>query len=437
MSRPKTSTRRPPAPTPDAAKPGKPRPAAARSRRGGHRPAIGVALAGGGPLGAIYEIGALVALQDALIGVDFTDCDVYVGVSSGGVIAAGLANGLAPRDIHAMFIENETANEAFDPEILLRPAFAEYARRLASIPGLTLQAVRHWISDPFSKGFSASLQRLGRAVPTGVFDNVGFSAFLRQLLTAPGRTDDFRALRHKLFLVATDLDSGKTVPFGAPGFDHVPISRAVQASAALPGLFPPVEIEGRHYVDGALTKTLHASVALKEGAELLFCVNPLVPFDADLTHDDDGWGEPISLIERGLPAVLGQTFRAIIHSRMKVGMDRYRTEFPDADVLLFEPGKGDAEMFFANVFSYAGRKRLAEHAYRKTLSDLRRRREALAPVLARHGVALDDDRLDARRHVIVDGAPSPRVRSFHDATLDLAHTLDRLDAVLSARRAAP
>ena len=81
-------------------------------------------------------------------------------------------------------------------------------------------------------------------------------------------------------LVATDLDSGDSAPFGQPGWDHVPISRAVQASAALPGLFPPVRIGGRHYVDGALKKTLHATVLLEEGLDLLLCLNPLVPFDA-------------------------------------------------------------------------------------------------------------------------------------------------------------
>jgi predicted acylesterase/phospholipase RssA len=218
----------------------------------------------------------------------------------------------------------------------------------------------------------------------------------------------------------------------------VPISRAVQASAALPGLFPPVEIDGRHYVDGALMKTLHASVALKEGAKLLLCVNPLVPFNADLTHDDDdGWGERVSLVDRGLPAVMAQTFRAIIHSRMKVGMDRYRTEFPDADVLLFEPGQADAEMFFANIFSYASRKRLAQHAYDRTLADLRRRREQLAPILARHGVTLDEELIDGRRHLIdARSPPLRRRRPPHRVARDLDHALDRLDAALKSHVAA-
>jgi hypothetical protein len=64
----------------------------------------------------------------------------------------------------------------------------------------------------------------------------------------------------------------------------VPISKAVEASAALPGYYPPVKIDGRHYVDGALLKTLHASAALKEGVKLLFAINPLVPYKAELQH---------------------------------------------------------------------------------------------------------------------------------------------------------
>ena len=63
---------------------------------GRRRNKVGIALAGGGPLGAIYEIGALVALERALRGVSLTDLDVYVGVSSGAFLAAGLANGMAP-----------------------------------------------------------------------------------------------------------------------------------------------------------------------------------------------------------------------------------------------------------------------------------------------------------------------------------------------------
>src|SRR4029434_8228173 len=101
----------------------------------------------------------------------------------------------------------------------------------------------------------------------------------------------------------------------------------MEAASALPGMFPPVEISGQHYVDGALNKTLHASVALDEGVTLLFCINPLVPCDASsatrarrLTVE--------KLNKGGMPLVLSQTFRAIIHSRMKVGMEKYTRQYP-------------------------------------------------------------------------------------------------------------
>eukprot|EP01034_Spumella_vulgaris_P020406 gene20406-26148_t len=69
---------------------------------------IALALAGGGPLGAIYEIGALCALDESLEGIHFAQLDHYVGVSAGGFIAAALANGMTPRELCASFIENGT-----------------------------------------------------------------------------------------------------------------------------------------------------------------------------------------------------------------------------------------------------------------------------------------------------------------------------------------
>ena len=74
-----------------------------------------MALAGGGPLGAIYEVGALMALSEALDGFDFNDLDAYVGVSAGSFIAAGLAGGLSPAYLYRMFIDSEEAEVPFEP----------------------------------------------------------------------------------------------------------------------------------------------------------------------------------------------------------------------------------------------------------------------------------------------------------------------------------
>jgi predicted acylesterase/phospholipase RssA len=417
------------------AKPTRPARAAPAARSKGRQPRTGLALAGGGPLGAVYEIGALTALADCLRGIDFTDLDVYVGVSSGAFLAAGLANGIQPAGLSSMFIESETAGEPFDPSRLLRPALQEYAKRALSVPPLVLTSLWRYVTDADGLSLLGSIQRLGRAIPTGVFDGRAIDHYLRELFARKGRTNDFRNLPHHLYLVATDLDTGKAVEFGAPGHDAVPISKAVQASAALPGLFPPVEIDGRHYVDGALKKTLHASVALKHGVELLLCVNPLVPYDSESPHRHPA--APARLVEGGLPAVLSQTFRSIIHSRMQVGFERYALEYKKADVVLFEPNRHDAEMFFTNIFSYGSRRRLAEHAYQKTRQELFVRRHELAPVFARHGIELDLPAIsDPERHLLRRGRPHARRSSAVAATHRLADALDDLERWLKATQRA-
>src|SRR5512143_1036594 len=102
-------------------------PAAGIGRRDNSR--IGLALAGGGPLGGIYEIGALLALADALDGIDLNDLHVYVGVSSGSLMAAALANGLSPAELYRIYIENASAEHPVTPDVFLRPAFGEYYQR--------------------------------------------------------------------------------------------------------------------------------------------------------------------------------------------------------------------------------------------------------------------------------------------------------------------
>lgn len=355
------------------------------------RSTIGLALAGGGPVGGIYEVGAMAALAEALEGVDFTEFDIYVGVSSGAFMAAAIANGLGPAKLARMLVEDDT-DEVFDPEMLLRPAFGEYLRRAVALPVLFCSALRQYLSDPWHLRFVEAFQSLSHAIPAGVFNSSGIDQLLRKLFSTGGRSNDFRQLKHRLFIVATDLDTGESVAFGSEGHDDVPISVAVQASAALPGLFPPVRIGERYFVDGALIKTLHASVALHQGTELLICINPLVPFDSRLAAKRPSPGDRSRatehLVDGGLTVVLSQTFRAIIHSRMRTGMDRYRHEFEGQDVVLFEPARDDSEMFFTNVFSYRDRSRLCEHAYQRTRSDLYRRRHELRPIFERHGIEL-------------------------------------------------
>lgn len=391
------------------------------------RARIGLNLAAGGPLGGIYELGALCALDEALDGINIAALDVYVGVSAGGFLAAGLANGLGPQEMYDIFISNRSTHHKFEPEMFLRPAYSEYFRRAKTVPHLVLQAFKNFIYHPKEIGLLGAVAKLGEAIPTGLFDNEAIDEFLTDIFSRPGRTNDFRALGRKLFIVATDLDTGRAVKFGGRGHDHVPISKAVQASAALPGLFPPVEIDGDHFVDGALKRTLHASISLDEQADLVLCVNPIVPYDAKMVPADRD-PKYDRLWQGGLPVVLSQTFRAIIHSRMTVGMASYSHSHKHADVLLFEPSHGDTEMFFSNLFSYSDREQMCEHAYQRTRQDLYNRREELTPILARHGITLNVEALaDPDRRLNFTGGELDRHTTPADPMNKLRNALDVLD----------
>src|ERR1051325_7893884 len=158
---------------------------------------------GGGPLGGIYEVGALLALAESLRGVDLNDLDVYVDVSSGGFVAAALANGISPAQMYRLFIA-EGRDAALPPGLFLRPALREFWRRAISVPRLAGASLSAFLADPLRHGTLEAFAALGRAVPTGLFDQRAIHAFLTRLLGSGGRSNDFRELQRKLFLVATN-----------------------------------------------------------------------------------------------------------------------------------------------------------------------------------------------------------------------------------------
>lgn len=359
------------------------------------RPKIGLALAGGGPQGAVYEIGALLALQEAIEGIDWNDLHAYVGVSAGAFLGSCLANQLTLEEMCEALLASDGKETVFNPSMFFTPALGEMVHRVAMLPKLFGESVWHYLTHSTDLTLPEALLRMSSGLPVGAFESEPIHTYLEELFEERDVPNDFRALQRHLVVVAADLDSGRAVRFGEPGWDHVPISRAVQASSALPGLYTPVEIEGRSYVDGVLIKTLHASVALDAGAELVFCINPLVPIDTARAVEA-GIMRRGKLVERGLPGVLAQTLRTMIRSRLQAGLDAYETRYEAADVVLFEPRRDDYRMFFTNIFSFSQRRAVCEHAYRRTRRNLMARREELEPILERHGLRLRVDVLEDR-----------------------------------------
>lgn len=400
-----------------------------RPRPASQPPRIGLAVAGGGPIGFMYELGALRALDEALDGLDLTALDCYVGVSSGAFLAASLANRIDTEQMCRIFLTGDSDEVRFRPETFMRPAFGEYLKRLGTVPGLAADWARELWEAPHRARWANMVAGLGPLLPTGLFDNAAIERFLKEIFTRRGRSNDFRQLRAPLFVVAVDLDSGDPVLFGSEDWDDIPISRAIQASAALPGLYPPVSIRQRQFVDGALRRTMHASVVLDRNVDLMIGLNPLVPFNSKGERKRGRF-----LAHGGLPAVLSQTFRTLLQSRMQVGLARYAQQYPDIDQWVFEPNADDGELFFTNVFSYSARHRICEIAYRNTMADLRDRGEGLREGLKAHGLRVREEIVGDSGRSILDGLPP--MTPATDTTARLRLALADVSKQVASRRAA-
>lgn len=347
------------------------------------RKKVALVCAGGGITGAVYEVGCLRALEE-LLDRSVTDLDLYVGVSAGAFVASLLAAGIPPAEMFDEVTARSTARFGVSAAPLFRLNALEFLKRSLRAPGVLSRTLvgaltrdGHSLSDLLWSTFAL--------LPPGLMETSGIRDYLQALYRSRNRTDRFDDLPRPLFVVAVDLDRGEAVAFGDDGFRDVPVSRAVEASTALPGLYRPVRIDGRDYVDGGVKKTAHVKLAIDHGADLVICINPIVPFLNDTA------GGPLGghLSERGVTYVLDQAMRIMLHGRMKYGMERYRREHPDVDIVLIEPTRQDLRMF-SNIMKYSARRVVAEHGYRSTVEFFRKNRDELDRVLSRHGIRLAD-----------------------------------------------
>jgi NTE family protein len=394
---------------------------------------VGLACAGGVVEGAFYEVGVLCALEEAVEGLDLNGLDVYVGVSAGAIITSCLANGIPVRTL-ARDMGSMRGQARLTPEQVFTPAYGQYLKRIVSLPGTAARAATRYLTNLSDLSLTGAMVELAPLLPCGLFDNSALERQLARVFRGEGFTNDFRRLSRELRVIAVNLDTSELVAFGDPGLDHVPISKAVQASTALPLLYCPVPIDGAYYIDGVAQRTLNASKALRAGAELVFCINPIVPIDLRRAGAEEA---ERSLVQAGLPGVLSQTFRTIIHSRLMTGLKNYEHAFPDADVILIEPQPGDGSMFFTNIFSFSNRFAVIRHGYTTARGYLLREAPGLGPRLARHGLRL--------REEVLRGPPNPPtwagaereggrpwLRGRRDDVIDRAdRALEELEAALA------
>ncbi|HID34520.1 MAG TPA: patatin family protein [Anaerolineae bacterium] len=348
-----------------------------------------IVLAGGGLTGAVYEVGALRAIDAMLVDRSVNDFDIIVGTSAGALVGSMLARGITPAEMMRVLDGTSTSASRILPRHLFSLNTQEFRQKSLRFPITLKNAISHYLRHRNDMNVADILWSLTEALPSGLYDNRTLEQFMRGVWEEYGLSDDFRDVQRELYVIATDLDTGKRVVFGAPSWRHVPISKAIAASSAVPLLYRPVRIDDQEFVDGAVRGNASLDIAIEAGARLIVCINPLVPIDNSQKRAIPLLGEDGRFIsEKGAQTVLSQFMRISLRSGLAYHIKQLRRRYPDIDIILIEPRRDDFAMAFYNIMRYSARVTIAQHGYQSVTLDLEHQYRELKAILARHGIPI-------------------------------------------------
>lgn len=211
-------------------------------------------LGGGGPVGIAWESGLLAGLAEA--GIDVSNADSITGTSAGSAVGAQLASGRTPQQMYAA-VAADASRTAPSPT-------RGNAGGNAAAPDLTP------LMELMQKAAT------GAAPPEEIRKEIGafalnaktiseedfIATFGRQLATSEGWP-------HPGYqCTAVDALTGEFVTWTAES--NVPLSRAIASSCSVPGIYPPITINGRRYIDGGMRSATNADLA--KGADIALVV---------------------------------------------------------------------------------------------------------------------------------------------------------------------
>lgn len=209
------------------------------------RPTVGLVLSGGGAKGMAH-VGVLRVLEEMRIPVD-----LVVGTSAGSAVGALYATGMPVSEIEQRFIELDWISSfQDDPGRAYKPVRRKQEDwRFPVVPGI---------------GVRAGGLHLGGGIIAG--QNLGF--ILNELTRSAALVEDFDDLAIPFRAVATDLETGEQVVLSDGN-----LSEAIRASMSIPGVYAPVERDGRLLIDGGIANNLPVTVAREMGADVVIAVD--------------------------------------------------------------------------------------------------------------------------------------------------------------------
>ncbi|MBW2509220.1 MAG: hypothetical protein JRE81_11360, partial [Deltaproteobacteria bacterium] len=184
----------------------------------------------------------------------------------------------------------------------------------------------------------------------------------------------------ELFVGASDQDARSHVLFGAEGYDHVPISKAVQASLSVNPAFSSVPIDGRYYEDGAITRTSNFVEAIKRGATLVVTLDPFVPYVSKL---------PGVAHRRGVLYNIDQDIRTITFTRFERARDAALRKNPEVSSYTFLPSNTLRRLLSTNPMDHRPYLEIWRGAYLSALQRIDQLCHRLRGDLAEQGMLLD------------------------------------------------
>jgi NTE family protein len=286
------------------------------------RPRTALVLAGGGARGAAH-LGVLKVLEELRVPVD-----LIVGTSIGSIIGGLYASGLPPDAVHRLILETDW-DDLFNDS----PRREQVSFRRKQDDALSLMR------------FEMGLGPGGVELPSGLIAGQKLNHLLRELTLHATGWDDFDQFPIPYRAVAADLVDGSMVVL-----ERGDLADAMRASMAIPGVFTPVEIDGRPLVDGGIVRNLPVDVARTLGARRIIAVDVSTPLP-EISEESSMFG------------VVGRTYSMLITKNVA----EQRALLGAGDLLIVPDLEGISSAAFAR----------AEEAVERGVEAARQEREAL------------------------------------------------------------